>query len=109
MPSIHQTLRSTSIQTCAWKWAGYKRRRVLAPTAQADSACFLQGAGAVLRGRNDRADQWMLDSWTEGKSVQIDREFEALTSKIALKTLLDLDDPGDRERFSDTLRIAFDL
>jgi len=28
-----------------------------APTAQADSACFLQGAGAVLRGRNDRADQ----------------------------------------------------
>jgi len=51
----------------------------------------------------------MLDSWTEGKSVQIDREFEALTSKIALKTLFDLDDPGDRERFSDTLRIAFDL
>jgi len=51
----------------------------------------------------------MLDSWTEGKSVQIDREFEALTSKIALKTLFDLDDPGDRERFSDTLRLAFDL
>jgi cytochrome P450 len=51
----------------------------------------------------------MLDSWADGKSVQIDREFEALTSKIALKTLFDLDDPGDRERFSDTLRIAFDL
>ena len=51
----------------------------------------------------------MLDSWTEGKSVQIDREFEALTSKIALKTLFDLDDPGDRERFSNTLRLAFDL
>jgi cytochrome P450 len=51
----------------------------------------------------------MLDSWTEGKSVEIDREFEALTSKIALKTLFDLDDPGDREHFSDTLRIAFDL
>src|SRR5262249_29518024 len=51
----------------------------------------------------------MLDSWAEGKSVQIDREFEALTSKIALKTLFDLDDPGDRERFSDPLRLAFDL
>src|SRR4029453_17893475 len=51
----------------------------------------------------------MLDSWTEGKSVEIDREFEALTSKIALKTLFDLDDPGDRERFSDTLRLAFNL
>jgi cytochrome P450 len=51
----------------------------------------------------------MLDSWTEGKSVQIDREFEALTSKIALKTLFDLDDHGDRERFGDTLRLAFDL
>ena len=51
----------------------------------------------------------MLESWTEGKSVQIDREFEALTSKIALKTLFNLDVPGDREQFSDTLRIAFDL
>src|SRR5215475_7218325 len=51
----------------------------------------------------------MLDTWTEGKSVEIDREFEALTSKIALKTLFNLDVPGDREQFSDTLRIAFDL
>jgi cytochrome P450 len=61
-------------------------------------------ASAVIALTNE-----MLASWTEGKSVQIDREFEALTSKIALKTLFDLDDPGDRERFSDTLRIAFDL
>jgi cytochrome P450 len=53
--------------------------------------------------------QEMLDSWTEGKSVRIDREFEALTSKIALKTLFNLDVSGDREQFSDTLRIAFDL
>jgi len=51
----------------------------------------------------------MLASWTEGKSVQIDREFEVLTSRIALKTLFDLDDAGDRERFSDALRLAFDL
>jgi cytochrome P450 len=51
----------------------------------------------------------MLASWTPGKSVQIDFEFEGLTSTIALKTLFDLDDPGDRDRFSDTLKLAFDL
>jgi cytochrome P450 len=51
----------------------------------------------------------MLDSWTPGKSVQIDYEFEGLTSKIALKTLFDLEDPGDRQRFSDTLKLAFGL
>jgi hypothetical protein len=51
----------------------------------------------------------MLDSWSSGKSVQVDFEFEALTSKIALKTLFDLDDPGDSQRFSDTLKLAFDL
>jgi cytochrome P450 len=54
------------------------------------------------------ADQ-MLDSWSPGKSVQIDYEFETLTSKIALKTLFDLEDPGDRQRFSDTLKLAFEL
>ena len=51
----------------------------------------------------------MLDSWFPGKSVQIDYEFEALTSKIALKTLFDLEDPGDRQRFSGTLKLAFEL
>jgi cytochrome P450 len=51
----------------------------------------------------------MLASWAPGKSVQIDYEFEALTSKIALKTLFNLNDPGDGERFSDTLKLAFDL
>jgi cytochrome P450 len=51
----------------------------------------------------------MLASWTPGKSVQIDFEFETLTSKIALKTLFNLEDPGDGERFSDTLKLAFDL
>jgi cytochrome P450 len=44
-----------------------------------------------------------------GKSVQIDYEFEALTSKIALKTLFDLEDAGDRQRFSGTLKLAFEL
>jgi cytochrome P450 len=51
----------------------------------------------------------MLDSWSSGKSVRINEEFEALTSKIALKTLFDLDDPGDRERFSGALKVAFNL
>ena len=41
--------------------------------------------------------------------MQIDYEFEALTSKIALKSLFNLDDPGDGEQFSDTLKLAFDL
>ena len=40
----------------------------------------------------------MLDSWSSGKSVRINEEFEALTSKIALKTLFDLEDAGDRQR-----------
>ena len=51
----------------------------------------------------------VLDSWAPGKSVQIDLEFEALTSKIALKTLFDLEDQGDHERFSETLKVAFFL
>jgi len=50
-----------------------------------------------------------LQSWVTGQSVRINYEFEALTSKIALKTLFDLDDDGDREHFSDTLKFAFDL
>ena len=51
----------------------------------------------------------MLDSWTSGKTVRINNEFGALTSRIALKTLFDLDDAGDREQFNETLRLSFDL
>jgi cytochrome P450 len=51
----------------------------------------------------------MLNSWTSGKTVRINDEFGALTSRIALKALFDLDDDGDRERFNDTLRLSFDL
>ena len=51
----------------------------------------------------------MLDSWTPGKRVQLDFEFEVLTSKIALKTLFDLDDRGDHERFDGVLKLAFNL
>jgi cytochrome P450 len=49
----------------------------------------------------------MLDSWTSGDLVWIDKEFETLTSQIALKTLFDLDDPGNRERFGEALHLAF--
>ena len=51
----------------------------------------------------------MLGTWVEGKPVDIHYEFSALTGAIALKTLFDLDDPGDRERFTDALELAFDL
>jgi cytochrome P450 len=51
----------------------------------------------------------MLDSWTPGKTIRINDEFGTLTSRIALKTLFDLDDDGDREHFDDTLRLSFDL
>jgi cytochrome P450 len=51
----------------------------------------------------------MLATWADGKEVDIHYEFSSLTSAIALKTLFDLDDAGDRKRFTDTLRRAFDL
>jgi cytochrome P450 len=51
----------------------------------------------------------MLDSWTSGKTVLINDEFGTLTSRIALKTLFDLNHDGDRERFNETLRLSFDL
>src|SRR6476469_5337922 len=65
----------------------------------------VQSYGPIMAELTDQ----MLDSWSPGKSVQIDYEFEALTSKIALKTLFDLEDPGDRQRFSGTLKLAFEL
>jgi cytochrome P450 len=51
----------------------------------------------------------MLASWTEGTTVLINEEFEALTSRIALKALFGLEDPGDYERFRTVLKLAFDL
>ena len=51
----------------------------------------------------------MLAKWRPGEQLDIHFAFSELTSAIALKTLFDLDDPGDRERFTDTLRLAFDL
>ncbi len=51
----------------------------------------------------------MIARWIPGKSVFIDVEFSALTSAIALKTLFDIDETGDRERFNDAVQLAFDL
>jgi cytochrome P450 len=39
----------------------------------------------------------MLDSWTPNKTVRINDEFAALTSKIALKTLFGLDEDAVSE------------
>jgi cytochrome P450 len=51
----------------------------------------------------------MLAQWRPGRSVNVHTEFSALTSAIALKTLFGLDDPGDREEFVESLRVAFEL
>jgi cytochrome P450 len=51
----------------------------------------------------------MLAKWKPGSDVDIHFEFSALTSAIALKTLFDLDDPGDRNRFTEALQQSFNL
>jgi cytochrome P450 len=51
----------------------------------------------------------MLEGWREDDAVHIEYVFGELTSRIALKTLFNLDDPGDRQRFSDTLKYAFNI
>lgn len=51
----------------------------------------------------------MLEKWKPGSDVDIHVEFSSLTSAIALKTLFDLDEAGDRNRFTETLRLAFNL
>jgi len=51
----------------------------------------------------------MLSRWAPGTSVDVETEFSLLTSAIALKTLFDLDDTGDRELLTGSLRLAFEL
>jgi len=51
----------------------------------------------------------MLEAWNPGDQIKVDFAFGDLTSRIALKTLFDLDDAGDRERFHETLKFAFDI
>ena len=51
----------------------------------------------------------MLEHWSPGESVDVESEFSALTSAIALKTLFGLEAQGDRERLNDSLFAAFDV
>lgn len=51
----------------------------------------------------------MLKTWQPGQQIDVHFEMSALTSAIALKTLFDLDDPGDRDTFTVALREAFTL
>jgi cytochrome P450 len=51
----------------------------------------------------------MLAGWSDGQPINVHFEFSSLTSKVALKTLFDLEDDGDREAFTDALRLAFTL
>ncbi len=51
----------------------------------------------------------MLAEWSDGRPVDVHFEFSSLTSKVALKTLFDLEDDGDRAAFTDALRLAFTL
>jgi cytochrome P450 len=51
----------------------------------------------------------MLDTWADGKPVDVNLEFSGVASAIALKTLFDLDDSSDRKAFTDTLHEALRL
>jgi cytochrome P450 len=51
----------------------------------------------------------MLETWRAGERIAVDFAFGDLTSRIALKTLFDLHDAGDRQRFSDTLKWVSDI
>lgn len=51
----------------------------------------------------------MGERWSAGTRCNVHDEFSALTSQIALKTLFDLEQEGDRETFVVTLREVFDL
>src|SRR5262249_44647079 len=51
----------------------------------------------------------MLETWKPGSEMDVHQEFISVTSAIALKTLFDLDDPSDRRRFTESLRLSFDI
>ena len=65
----------------------------------------VQGYAPMMTDLTER----MLAEWSEGREVDVQFEFSTLTSQIALKTLFGLEDPGDREAFTESLREAFDL
>ena len=51
----------------------------------------------------------MLGRWSPGQLINVEAEFSALTSAIALKTLFGLEAHSDRERLDGSLRLAFDI
>lgn len=63
----------------------------------------IQAYVPVMAELTDRA----VSRWSDGQQVDIHEQFSELTSAIALKTLFDLDDPGDRETFVHALRNVF--
>lgn len=50
-----------------------------------------------------------LEQWSDGDELMINTEFSSLTSQIALRTLFDLVDDSDRQEFTETLKLAFDI
>jgi cytochrome P450 len=79
-----------------------RQRRLLQP---AFLKAQVQSYAPVMAGLTET----MLSKWHPGNSVNLEFEFSALTSAIALKTLFDLDDLGDRERIDESLRLVFEL
>ncbi len=51
----------------------------------------------------------MLRGWTDGQRIDVHDAFSGLSSAIALKTLFDLDDSGNRKAFTDALHEALGL
>ncbi len=51
----------------------------------------------------------MAKAWAPGDRITVNFEFSRLTSRIALKALFGLDDAGDRQHFTDTLKCVVDI
>jgi cytochrome P450 len=79
-----------------------RQRRVVQP---AFLKARVQSYAPVMADLTDR----ILSRWIPGTSVDVETEFSALTSAIALKTLFGLDGHGKREKFDENLHLAFDL
>ncbi|HVZ03148.1 cytochrome P450 [Hyphomicrobium sp.] len=79
-----------------------RQRRLLQPA-------FLKAQVQSYAPTMSQLTERMLADWSPGKSVNIEFEFSALTSAIALKTLFGLDERGDRKRIDENLRLTFEL
>jgi cytochrome P450 len=56
-----------------------------------------------------RLTERMLDDWYEGQHIDVHGELNRLTSAIALKTLFGLDATAEREAYTESLRLVFQL